>query len=109
MTKFSDLGRPVATARMRELYYKGSRRQPNCPVCDAERKTSHSYESIARLYEVSPALVATMINEAKPFRTVCPDCGGNGYIKVPHEIYADQFDVRQCEQCSSEGEIDAQI
>ena len=109
MTKFSDLDRPVAAARMRELYYQGSRRQPNCPVCDAERKTSHSYESIARLYEVSPALVATMINEAKPFRTICPNCGGNGYTKTPHLVYADQFVVRQCEQCSSEGEIDDQI
>jgi DnaJ-class molecular chaperone len=39
-------------------------------------------------------------------RSICPECRGNGYIKIPHEIYADQFDVRQCERCSSEGEID---
>ena len=42
-------------------------------------------------------------------RVVCPNCGGNGYTKTPHLIYADQFDVRQCERCSSVGEIDDQI
>jgi DnaJ-class molecular chaperone len=46
---------------------------------------------------------------AKKRRSICPDCRGNGYIKTPHEVYADQFDVRQCESCSSEGEIDGKV
>ena len=48
-------------------------------------------------------------DEAQPSRTVCPNCGGNGYTETPHAIYADQFDIRQCERCSSEGETDAEI
>ena len=42
-------------------------------------------------------------------RVVCPNCGGNGYTKTPHLIREWGDTVRQCERCSSEGEIDDQI
>jgi DnaJ-class molecular chaperone len=47
--------------------------------------------------------------EAPSSRTICPECGGNGYTKIPHHVYADQFSVQQCEKCSSQGEIDEKI
>ena len=48
-------------------------------------------------------------DEAQPSRAICPDCGGNGYTKTPHLIREWGDTVRQCERCSSEGEIDAKI
>ena len=60
-------------------------------------------------WEKKKAEIRRALNETRSHRTTCPDCGGNGYTKIPHAIYADQFDVRQCERCSSQGEIDNEV
>ena len=49
------------------------------------------------------------LNKARSPRIICPECRGNGYIKIPHEVYADQFNIQQCETCSSQGEIDDEV
>ena len=50
-----------------------------------------------------------ILNEARSPRIICPECRGNGYIKIPHAVYADQFNIQQCETCSSQGEIDGKV
>jgi hypothetical protein len=59
-----------------------------------------------------------ILNEASSSRIICPECDGNGYIKIPHAVYSDvllsnsssrQLSVQQCEQCSSQGEIDGKV
>ena len=37
--------------------------------------------------------------------TICDVCNGNGFLRVPHPIYADQFEVDQCRACRSSGEV----
>ena len=37
--------------------------------------------------------------------TICETCNGNGFLRVPHPIYADQFEVYQCRACRSSGEV----
>ena len=37
--------------------------------------------------------------------TICDVCNGNGFIRVPHPIYADEFEVDQCRACRSSGEV----
>jgi len=38
---------------------------------------------------------------------ICQACGGNGFIRVPHSIYAgaDQHEIVQCDVCLSSGEV----
>ena len=65
----------------------------------------------------------TVFNEASSPRIICPECHGNGYIKLPHTAatewktilrwpeagYDDKYILQQCEQCSSQGEIDGKV
>ena len=37
--------------------------------------------------------------------TICEVCNGNGFVRVPHSIYADQFEIDQCHTCRSSGEV----
>ena len=37
-------------------------------------------------------------------KIICPDCGGNGFIRVPYE-QAKEEQHAQCETCDSEGEV----
>ena len=37
--------------------------------------------------------------------TICEACNGNGFLRVPHPIYADEFEVDQCRACRSSGEV----
>ena len=39
--------------------------------------------------------------------TICDVCNGNGFVRVPHAIYADQWEVGQCDACHSSGEVQA--
>ena len=39
--------------------------------------------------------------------TICDVCNGNGFVRVPHAIYADQWEVGQCNACNSSGEVQA--
>ena len=48
------------------------------------------------LYEVTMAEV-----------TICDVCNGNGFVRVPHAIYAGQWEIAQCEGCDSSGEVQA--
>ena len=64
-----------------------------------------------------------ILNEASSPRIICPECHGNGYIKLPHTTatawktilrwpeagYDDKYILQQCEQCSSQGEIDGKV
>ena len=36
--------------------------------------------------------------------TICDACNGNGYVRVPNAIYADQWEIAQCDACHSSGE-----
>jgi predicted nucleic acid-binding Zn-ribbon protein len=38
---------------------------------------------------------------------ICQACGGNGFVRVPHSIYADadQHEIVQCDTCLSSGEV----
>ena len=36
--------------------------------------------------------------------TICDACNGNGFNRVPHPIYADQWEIAQCDGCDSSGE-----
>lgn len=38
-------------------------------------------------------------------KVICPDCGGNGYLRVPYEVAKEEVHV-QCSSCRSQGEID---
>jgi DnaJ-class molecular chaperone len=37
--------------------------------------------------------------------TICDVCDGNGFVRVPHTIYADQHEIDQCHTCRSSGEV----
>ena len=64
MTRFKGSERPVIAAEMHRLYYKDSQEATRCPTCGNKREGKpHSYDSIAKLYNVSGALVATMVEE----------------------------------------------
>ena len=39
--------------------------------------------------------------------TICDACNGNGFLRVPHTIYADQWEIAQCDGCDSSGEVQA--
>ncbi len=39
--------------------------------------------------------------------TICDACNGNGFLRVPHAIYADQWEIAQCDGCDSSGEVQA--
>jgi len=41
--------------------------------------------------------------------TICEECYGNGFIRVPHSIYADQWEVVQCDACQSSGEVQSSL
>jgi len=45
-----------------------------------------------------------MENSKKP-KVPCPNCKGNGYVRVPYELTKEEVIV-QCGVCDSEGEID---
>lgn len=36
---------------------------------------------------------------------ICPDCKGNGFIRVPYEAAKEEVHA-QCKTCSSQGELD---
>jgi len=38
-------------------------------------------------------------------KIICPECNGNGYIRVPYHLAKEEI-WANCEKCSSQGEID---
>jgi DnaJ-class molecular chaperone len=37
--------------------------------------------------------------------TICEVCGGNGFVRMKHEIFADQWETDQCHACCSSGKV----
>ena len=46
-----------------------------------------------------------MENSKKP-KVPCPNCKGNGFVRVPYELAKEEVIV-QCGVCESEGEVNA--
>jgi len=42
----------------------------------------------------------------KPIKAVCPNCKGNGYVRVPYALAKEEI-VAQCGVCESQGEVNA--
>jgi DnaJ-class molecular chaperone len=42
--------------------------------------------------------------EAKPYRVICDECKGNGYIRIPYHLTKEET-WANCEKCKSQGEI----
>jgi len=45
-------------------------------------------------------------SKKKTKRIICPNCKGNGFIRVPYRLAKEEV-TAQCSVCESEGEIDA--
>ena len=45
-------------------------------------------------------------SKKKTKRIICPNCKGNGYIRVPYRLAKEEV-TAQCSVCESEGEINA--
>ncbi len=45
-------------------------------------------------------------SKKKTKRIICPNCKGNGYIRVPYKLTEEEV-TAQCSVCDSQGEIDA--
>ena len=43
---------------------------------------------------------------SKTNKVTCPNCKGNGYVRVPYELAKEEV-IIQCGACDSQGEIDA--
>ena len=46
------------------------------------------------------------MEKSKKNKVPCPNCKGNGYVRVPYELAKEDI-VAQCTVCDSQGEIDA--
>ena len=45
------------------------------------------------------------MDPVKNKKVICPDCNGNGYVKLPQQM-PNKEQVAQCVGCGSNGEID---
>ena len=45
-----------------------------------------------------------IIMEKTKHKVICPECKGNGYIRVPYELAREEITAR-CDTCKCEGEI----
>ena len=45
------------------------------------------------------------MDQLNPKKVICPNCNGNGYVKLPQRI-PNKEEVAQCVNCDSQGEID---
>ena len=46
------------------------------------------------------------MEKSKKTKIICPNCKGNGCVRVPYRLAKEEVTV-QCGVCDSEGEIDA--
>ena len=46
------------------------------------------------------------MEKRKKTRIICPNCKGNGFVRVPYQLAKEEVHA-QCGVCDSEGEIDA--
>jgi len=42
----------------------------------------------------------------KKNKIICPECRGNGYVKIPYQQVKEEV-ITQCGVCDSEGEVDS--
>ena len=47
-----------------------------------------------------------MDTKTEKHKTICPQCKGNGYVRIPYKLAKEEV-TAQCGVCDSEGEIDA--
>ena len=45
------------------------------------------------------------MDQLSPKKVICPNCNGNGYVKLPQKM-PDKERVAPCTVCNSQGEID---
>ena len=45
------------------------------------------------------------MDQLKPKKVICPNCKGNGYVKLPQKM-PNKERVAQCMVCNSNGEMD---
>ena len=45
------------------------------------------------------------MDQLKPKKVICPNCKGNGYVRLPQKM-PNKEQVAQCMGCNSQGEID---
>ena len=48
-----------------------------------------------------------MEKSKKPKKVICPNCKGNGFVRVPYQLAKEEVHA-QCGVCDSEGEIHAE-
>ena len=47
------------------------------------------------------------MEKRKKTRIICPNCKGNGFVRVPYQLAKEEVHA-QCGVCDSEGEINAE-
>ena len=45
--------------------------------------------------------------KSKKNKIICPECKGNGYVRVPYQLAKEEV-TAQCGVCDSQGEVDAE-
>jgi|TARA_R110000803_G_scaffold108986_1_gene177324 DnaJ-class molecular chaperone len=45
--------------------------------------------------------------KSKKNKIICPECKGNGYVRIPYQLAKEEI-TAQCGVCDSEGEVDAE-
>ena len=45
--------------------------------------------------------------KSKKNKIICPECRGNGYVRIPYKLAKEEV-TAQCGVCDSEGEVDAE-
>tara|TARA_R100001460_G_scaffold15824_2_gene34784 strand:+ start:484 stop:675 length:192 start_codon:yes stop_codon:yes gene_type:complete len=45
--------------------------------------------------------------KSKKNKIICPECKGNGYVRIPYQLAKEEV-TAQCGVCDSEGEVDAE-
>jgi len=45
--------------------------------------------------------------KSKKNKIICPECKGNGYVRIPYQLAKEEV-TAQCGICDSEGEVDAE-
>jgi|TARA_R100000541_G_scaffold34387_1_gene42797 DnaJ-class molecular chaperone len=45
--------------------------------------------------------------KSKKNKIICPECKGNGYVRIPYQLAKEEV-TAQCGVCDSQGEVDAE-
>ena len=47
------------------------------------------------------------MEKSKKNKIICPECKGNGYVRIPYQLAKEEV-TAQCGVCDSQGEVDAE-